>query len=61
MYLFYMFQCVINHPQGAIHITCSNLSDFYKVVTLVVLQNIKLQIYKMVYIILHNTTNVTTL
>ena len=36
MNLSYMFQCVIHHPPGALHITCSQLSAFYKV-TLVVL------------------------
>jgi hypothetical protein len=56
-----MFWWVKNQPQGEFRITCSKLSAFYKVVTLVKLQNIKLQIYNMVYFILHNTTIVTTL
>jgi len=28
-----MFRCVLHHPQGELRITCSKISDFYKVVT----------------------------
>jgi len=39
--LSYMFWCVLHNPKGKIHITCSKLSARYKVVTLVVLQNLE--------------------
>lgn len=28
-----MFRCVLHHLQGELRITCSKISDFYKVVT----------------------------
>ena len=36
MDLSYMFQGVVNQPQGALHVTCLKISAFYKVVRLVV-------------------------
>jgi hypothetical protein len=49
----YMFPYVLHHPRGELRITCSKLSAFYKVVTLVELQNVKCSICKF-YNVIYN-------